>query len=347
MLRPLCLSIVVISLCTLSAEAAPAGPTYHVTKTVPLGPPDRWDYAVFDSGSGRVYVAHGDRLAVVDGRSGRILGNVEGFPGGTHGTGISASTSQGFTDDGKAGIAAAFDLKTFKVIKRIPAKDDADGIAYDPISGHIFVVDGDSAALTVIDPKSDTVIATNPTGGGMEYAVPGDNGKLYVNGAEKKEIVRIDTATNTVDAHWPLAGCVSPHGLAIDTQDHRLFPTCLNGVMKVVDTDTGKVVASLPIGQGTDGAAFDPKRKLIFSSNYDGTLSVVREADPNHFAVLGSIETGIEGKNMSIDPATGRLYVVGAKADPNAPAPPSRDGRMRRRPTLPGTVTLLFLDPAS
>ena len=340
------IALVSLLIASVGVEAAPAAPVYHLVKTVPLGTPDRWDYVVFDSGSDRAYVAHGDRVTVVDGRDGHILGNIEGLPGGTHGIGISASTGQGFTDDGKAGIAAAFDLKTFKVAKRIPAKDDADGIAYDPVSGHIFVVDGDSAALTVIDPKTDTVIATIPTGGGMEYAVSGDNGKLYVNGAENKEIVRVDTATNKVDAHWPLAGCDSPHGLAIDTQDHRLFPTCLNGVMKVVNTDTGKVVASLPIGQGTDGAAFDPKRKLVFSSNYDGTLSVVRETDPDHFTVLGSIKTGITGKNMSIDPATGRLYVVGASVDPNAPVPPSRNGRMGRRKTLPGTVTLLFLDPA-
>jgi DNA-binding beta-propeller fold protein YncE len=206
-------------------------------------------------------------------------------------------------------------------------------------------VDGDSAALTVIDPKTDAVIATIATGGGMEYAVAGDNGKLYVNGADKKEIVRIDTATNRVDARWPVPGCESPHGLAIDKAAHRLFPTCLNAVMNVVDTDSGKVVASLPIGQGTDGAAFDPKRKLIFSSNYDGTLSIIREQGSDHYVALGSIKTQISGKNMDIDPATGRLYVVAADVDPAAPVPPSKNGRMARRTLLPGTVKLLFLDP--
>jgi DNA-binding beta-propeller fold protein YncE len=115
--------------------------------------------------------------------------------------------------------------------------------------------------------------------------------------------------------------------------------------MNVVDTDSGKVVASLPIGQGTDGAAFDPKRKLIFSSNYDGTLSVIREQGPDHYVALGSIKTQISGKNMDIDPATGRLYVVAADVDPAAPVPPSKNGRMARRKLLPGTVKLLFLDP--
>jgi YVTN family beta-propeller protein len=331
------------ALLTASALAQTATPPYHVSKTVALGVPDRWDYVVFDAG--RVYVSHGDRVTVVDGGSGAILGNVEGMPGGTHGIGISAATGKGYTDDGKAGTAVAFDLKTFKTGARIAAKDDADGIAFDPSSGHIFVVDGDSAVLTVIDPKTDTVIATIPAGGGLEYAVAGDNGKLYVNGAEKKEIVRIDTATNKVDAHWPIPGCTSPHGLAFDAADHRLFPTCLNAVLTVVNTDDGSVVATLPIGQGTDGAAFDPKRKLIFSANYDGTLSVIRETGANSFVSLGSIKTAITGKNMGIDPATGRIYLIVADVDPSAPVPPSTNGRMARRVVLPGTVKLLFLDP--
>ncbi|HXS05673.1 MAG TPA: YncE family protein [Rhizomicrobium sp.] len=329
---------------TAAASAADA-PAYHVVKSVALGAPDRWDYVVFDAASGRVYVSHGDRVSVLDGRSGAVLGAVEGMPGGTHGIGISTATGKGYTDDGKKGEAVAFDLKSFKTGARIPAKDDADGIAFDPVSGHVFVVDGDSAALTVIDPKTDKAIATIETGGGMEYAVSGDNGKLYVNGADKREIVRIDTATNKVDARWPVPGCESPHGLAIDKTAHRLFPTCLNAVMNVVDTDSGKVVASLPIGQGTDGAAFDPTRKLIFSANYDGTLTVIHEQDPDHYVPAGSIKTGISGKNMDIDPATGRLYVMMADVDPSAPVPPAKNGRMARRTLLPGTVHLLFLDP--
>ena len=345
MLRHWGFASLTILLSAAAAQAADTTPAYHVAKTVALGAPDRWDYVVFDSGSGRVYVSHGDRVTVVDGKSGAILGQIEGMPGGTHGIGISAANGKGYTDDGKAGQAVAFDLKSFKTGARIPAKDDADGIAFDPTSGHIFVVDGDSAALTVVDPKTDAVIATIATGGGLEYAVAGDNGKLYVNGADKKEILRIDTATNRVDAHWPVPGCESPHGLAIDKTAHRLFPTCLNAVMNVVDTDSGKVVASLPIGQGTDGAAFDPKRKLIFSANYDGTLSVIREQTPDQYVALGSIKTQISGKNMDIDPATGRLYVAAADVDPAAPVPPSKNGRMARRTLLPGTVKLLFLDP--
>jgi YVTN family beta-propeller protein len=328
-----------------TAAAAQATPPYHITKSVALGAPDRWDYIVVDSPTHRVYVAHGDRLTVVDGQSGAILGQVMGMPGGSHGIGISAATGKGYTDDGQAGQAVAFDLKTFQTGKRIKAEDDADGIAFDPPSGHIFVVDGDSKKLTVIDPRTDTAIATIDAGGGLEYAVSGENGKLYVNGAENKEIVRVNTAANLVDAHWPIPGCTSPHGLAIDTAGHRLFVSCLNAVLTVVNTDSGAVVATLPIGQGTDGAAFDPRRKLVFSSNNDGTLSVIQEKTPDTFVSLGSIKTAVTGKNMGIDPATGRIYVAVADIDPRAVVAPGPGGRPGRPRPLPGTLKLLFLDP--
>ena len=321
-------------------------PVYHVTKTVALGAPDRWDYLVYDTPTHRLYVSHGDRLTVLDGRDGKMLGEVVGMPGGTHGIGIVPAVGKGYTDDGQAGEAVAFDLKTFQTGARIKAQPDADGIAFDPVSGHIFVVDGDSKVLTVIDPRTDTVIATVDAGGKLEYAVSGENGYLYVNGAENKEIIRVNTATNQADAHWPIPDCTSPHGLAIDKARHRLFVSCVNAVMAVVNTDTGAELPASPIGKGTDGAAFDPKRKLVFSSNYDGTLTVVREKDPQTFEVAGSIATAITGKNMTIDPVTGRLFVTIADIDPNEKVPPRPDGTPGRFKPLPGSLKVLFLDPA-
>jgi YVTN family beta-propeller protein len=338
-------ALAVALLAGFAASAAQAQPSYHVTKTVALSAPDRWDYLVYDGPSHRLYVSHGDEITVLDGKEGTILGQVEGMPGGTHGIGIAHAAGKGYTDDGKAGEAVAFDLDTFKTGKRIKAENDADGIAFDPSSGHIFVVDGDSKVLTVIDPKTDTAIATIDGGGGLEYAVSGNNGKLYVNGAEKKEIVRVDTASNKVDAHWPIPDCTSPHGLAIDTKAHRLFVSCVNSVLTVVNAQSGAVVTTLPIGAGTDGAAFDPARKLIFSSNFDGTVSVIREVSPDKYQALDSIKTQITGKNMTIDPASGRLFVAVADIDPNAPVPPGPNGRPGRPRPLPGTLKVLFLDP--
>jgi YVTN family beta-propeller protein len=328
-----------------AAASAQTAPSYHVTKTVALGAPDRWDYLVYDAPSHRLYVSHGDRVTVLDGKGGEVIGNIEGMPGGTHGIGIVTAMGKGYTDDGKAGEAVAFDLKTLKTGKHIKAEDDADGIAFDPASGHIFVVDGDSKLLTVVDPKTDTAIATINAGGGLEYAVSGNNGKLYVDGAENKEIVRIDTATNKVDARWPIPGCTNPHGLAIDTKAQRLFASCVNSVLTVVNAQSGAVVATLPIGTGTDGAAFDPVRKLIFSSNFDGTVSVIREVSPEKYQALDSIKTQVTGKNMTIDPTSGRLYVAVADIDPNAPVATGPNGRPGRPKPLPGSLKILFLDP--
>lgn len=337
--------VLLTSLAGASAHAQPA-PAYHVTNTVALGAPDRWDYLVYDQPSHRLYVSHGDRITVLDGKDGKVIGDVEGMPGGTHGIGIVTALGKGYTDDGKAGEAVTFDLKSLKTGKRIKAESDADGIAYDPASGHIFVVDGDSKVLTVIDPKTDSAIATIAGSGGLEYAVSGNNGKLYVNGAELKEIVRVDTTTNQVDAHWSIPGCTSPHGLAIDTKSQRLFVSCVNSVLTVVNARDGTVVATLPIGAGTDGAAFDPVRKLVFSSNFDGTVSVIREMSPDKYQALDSIKTQITGKNMTIDPVSGRLYVTVADIDPNAPVPPGANGRPGRPKPLPGSLKVLFLDPA-
>lgn len=347
MLLTLAAALMAVScLSSLDASAqTPAAPAYAVTRTVALGAPDRWDYVVFDAPSHRVYVAHGDRVTVVDGHDGTVLGQVTGMPGGSHGIGVSAATGKGYTDDGQAGVAVAFDLKTFKTLKQIPAKADADGIAFDAPSGHIFVVDGDSKTLTVIDPKTDAVVASIDAGEGLEYAVSGGDGKLYVNGAENKELLRIDTRTNTVDARWPIPGCTSPHGLALDPAAHRAFVSCVNQVLTVVDTVNGAVVATLPIGVGTDGAAFDPKRKLIFSSNGDGTLSIIREVDPKTYVSLGSIHTAVTGKTMGIDPDTGRLYIAAADIDPAAPVPALPNGKPGRPKPLPGTLKLMFLDP--
>lgn len=333
-----------------AGDSTAAATGYKLVKSVTLGAPDRWDYVVYDSPSHRVYVAHGDRVAVVDGHDGKIVGEVIGLDGGSHGIAISHSTGRGYSDDGQAGQAASFDLKSLKIIKRLKAQDDADAITIDPESGHVFVVDGDPGTLTVIDPRSDEVVATVSAGSKLEYAVAGDHGKVYVNGVAKQQIFRVDTKTNLVDATWPIPDCAAPHGLAIDISGHRLFSSCLNGKLVVVNTDTGAVVATLPIGRGTDAAAFDSVRKLIFSSNgIDGTISVIHEVNPDTFVPAGTIKTQASARTMSVDSRSGRLYVAATDVDTKAveAAPPvAGSGPQRRRvPLIPGSLKLLFFDP--
>jgi DNA-binding beta-propeller fold protein YncE len=341
-----------IATTTLAQEPSPSSNSvqYRVTKEVPLGAPDRWDYVVYDAPSHRVYVAHGDRVTVVNGRDGAIVGQVEGLPGGTHGIAISHAAGLGYTDDGQHGEAAAFSLGTLKVVKRLKADDDADAVTIDPTSGHVFVVDGDPGLLTVIDPRRDRVVATVHVGSKLEYPVAGNNGKVYVNGVEKRVIYRVDTASNQVDATWPISACEAPHGLAIDTATHRLFASCENQRLVIVNADTGATVATVPIGRGTDAAAFDWKRKLIFSSNgIDGTISAIREVSPESFVPAGTIKTMLSGRTMSVDPASGRLYVAAAELDTAAMAAyqaARAAGKRMRPPLVPGSLKLLFLDPA-
>lgn len=267
----------------------------------------------------------------------------DGIAGGTHGIGLSAG--KGYTDDGKAGVAVIFDPQTFRVLGRIPAKPDADGITVEPKTGHVFVADGDSGKLTVIDPNTDKVVATVDGGGGLEFLVADGKGKVYVNGAEKREVLRIDARTNVVDAHWPIANCESPHGLAIDPQSHRLFVSCENKVLKVLDSQNGSVVATLPIGAGSDAVAFDPSHRRVFSSNGDGTLTVISEKSPSSYAVIDTLKTQVTGRTMTVDPQTGRLYVAAASIDAAAPVPAGVGGRPGRPPLKPGSLSVLMYDP--
>ncbi len=330
----------------LPAQAAPQAdqPNYRITKSVALGAPDRWDYVVYDPVLNRVYVSHSEKVTVVDGTSGAIVGTIDGIAGTTHGIASVHALGKGYTDDGKAGIAVSFDLKTLKVLKQIKAEPDADGIVFDPSSGHILVIDGDSGKVTVIDPKTDSVVATVDGGGGLEFGVSGENGKFYVDGAEKNEIVRIDTKTNIADAHWPMPGCTKPHGLAIDRQHHRLFASCANKIMTVVNAESGAVLANLPIGDGSDFAEFDPARGYAFSSNRDGTLSIIAEKTPDSFVALPAVATQYGARTMAIDPKTGRVFLVTADMTVNEAAAPT-DYR-HRYSIKPGSVRLIFLDPA-
>jgi DNA-binding beta-propeller fold protein YncE len=333
-----------------ASATAPSSVGYHLTRSVRLGSPDRWDYVVYDSPSHRVYVAHGDRITVVDARNARVIGQVTGMPGGTHGIAIAHAAGLGYTDDGRAGEAVAFSLKTLKVVKRLRAAPDSDAVTIDPTSGHVFVVDGDAGELTVIDPKVDRVVGTVHVGSKLEYAVAGHNGKVYVNGVEKRKIFRVDTASNQVDATWPIPQCLAPHGLAIDTASHRLFSSCENQRLVVVNADDGAVVATLPIGRGTDGAGFDPARKLAFSSNgRDGTITAIREVDANTFVPAGTIRTALSGRTMSVDPQSGRLFVAAAQTSARAMAAfmAAREAhRHAPSPFAAGSLQLLFFDPA-
>jgi DNA-binding beta-propeller fold protein YncE len=323
----------------VAAAPAVAQPAYKLENEIPLGSPERWDYVVVERETGLVYVAHADKVEVIDGRRDKILGSVVGIGGGTHGTAISLATGRGFTDDGKNGLAIAFDLKTQRILARIPTGPDADAITRDPVTDRIFVVEGDPGVIAVIDPKTEAVVGQVKAGEKLEYAAADGKGFVYVSGEEKSDLLKIDARTLEIVGRFATPACESPHGLAVDAEGHRAFMGCVNGLIMVVDTDSGKLVAELAIGKGSDAVAWDPKRLRVFSSNGgDGTISVYRQISPDEYKQLPSIETQVSGRTMDVDPQTGRLFVAAAAVDP-AVKPGVRPK------AIPGTLRLLVFVP--
>ena len=334
------LSLSLILAAALAPAAQAAAPDYRITKTVPLGGPDKWDYLAFDAVAHRVVVAHGSEATLVDSDSGTVVGRLGPIK---HTNGVMIAHGRVYATSQDPDLLVAFDLVSLKQVAAIPVGKGPDGAFYDPESRRGFVVNEDDKTVTILDLDADKPLFTTPLGGAPEFLTAAA-GKLYVNIKDRREIVRIAIANGKLDAHWPIPDCDSPHGLAADPAAHRLFSSCVNGKMMVVDTDTGKVVAALPIGKRTDAAAFDPKRKLAFSPNSEGTLSVIAEKSATEFAALGDVATAPGARAMAIDPDTGRIFLV--TADVASTEPAEDGGKPTRFKFVPGSFKMLFLDPA-
>jgi DNA-binding beta-propeller fold protein YncE len=236
-----------------------------------------------------------------------------------------------------------FDLGSLAVTGRVhvPARNP-DAILYEPVTRRVFTFDGGSANATAIDAATDSVLGTIPLDGKPEFSVADGTGTVFVNNEDKGEIKRIDARTLRVTATWPMPGCEEPSGLAMDREHRRLFSVCGNGHMEVVDADAGRVLATLPIGRGVDGVAFDPGTQLAFSSNGEGTMTVVHEESPQKFVVAATVPTRRGARTVALDPRTHRVYTVTA-AFGTAPAPTAEQPHPRP-PMVPGTFVVLVLE---
>jgi DNA-binding beta-propeller fold protein YncE len=329
-MRRICLGL---TLATLFAQS-PA--PYRVTHTYTLGGDGSWDYVVPDPPHHRLFVARQNRVMVIDEDSGKLLGEVTGIQG-AHGTAIAESTGHGFATSGNDQSVVMFDLQTFKVLGRIPAAEDADAIVYDRASNRVFTLNGDAHSSTVIDPKGGTLIKNVPLGGKPEYGASAGDGKVYANLTDTSEVVEIDAKTLEVARRWSTAPCKQPVSMALDTAHHRLFSGCRSGVMAASDYQAGKVVATVPIGAGVDGAGYDAASGNAFASNADGTLTVIHQDAPDQYHVVENVSTPQGSRNMGFDPVSHRLFIVSAKFGP-VPA------GGRRGPVLPGTFALLTIE---
>ena len=311
--------------------------TYRITHTYLLGGEGSWDYVVPDPPHHRLFIARQNRIMVVDEDSGKLLGEVTGI-NGAHGTAVAESTGHGFATSGDDQSVVMFELKTFKPLGRIPAAEDADAIVYDAPSNRVFTLNGDAHSSTVIDPKAGKLITNISLGGKPEYGASAGDGKVYANLTDTAEVVEIDAAKASVARRWSTAPCKNPVSMAIDTAHHRLFSGCRSGVMAVSDYQAGKVVATVRIGQGVDGAGYDPASGDAFASNADGTLTVIHQDSPDQYHMAQTIETPRFSRNMGLDPANHRVFLVAAKFG-EVPA-----GGRGRPPVLPGTFSLLVIE---
>ena len=243
---------------------------------------------------------------VVDEDSGKLLGEVTGIQG-AHGTALAEATGHGFATAGNDRSVLMFDLKTFQVLGRIQAGEDADAIIYDSASNRVFTFNGDAHSSTVIDPRAGTLITNIPLGGKPEYGASAGDGKVYANLTDTSEVVEIDAKTATVARRWSTAPCKQPVAMALDTAHHRLFSGSRSGVMAVSDYQAGKVVATAPIGAGVDGAAFDAASGDAFASNADGTLTVIHQDAPDQYHVVENLPTPAGSRNMGLDPTNHRV----------------------------------------
>src|SRR5476649_194871 len=281
--------------------------SYRITHSFMLGGDGSWDYIVPDPPNHRLFIARQTRVMVVDEDSGKLLGEVTGIQG-AHGTAIAQAAGRGFATSGSDQSVLMFDLKTFKVLGRIPAAEDADAILFDSASNRVFTLNGDAHSSTVIDPAAGKLITNIPLGGKPEYGVSAGEGKVYANLTDTSEVVEIDAKSATVARRWPTAPCKQNVSMAIDTAHHRLFSGCRSGVMAVSDYQAGKVVATVPIGKGVDGAGYDAASGDAFATAADGTMTIIHQDTPDTYHVIQTLETPQGSRNMGLDPTTHRVY---------------------------------------
>ncbi len=345
-MKPLILALAFLQ----TPATAPATPPakspqgYHVQKTFELGGEGGWDYLTFDGDAHRLFLSRSSHVMVVDTESGKVAGDIPETEG-VHGIALAPESGHGFTSNGRAGTATMFDLKTLKTLGKVETGKNPDAILYDPFSKRVFTFNGRSGDATAIDSAEGKAVGTVELGGKPEAGVSDGAGHVFVNVEDKSEIVEFEAKTLKVLAHWPVAPGEEPSGLAIDRAHHRLFAGCGgNQKMVILDSESGKVIASPEIGKGVDACAFDDATACAFASCGDGTLTVVHEKDPSTFEVVENAKTERGARTMALDPKTHTVYLATAKFEEPKEAKEGEAAQGRRRPSMvPGSFKVIVV----
>ncbi|MGH9494812.1 MAG: YncE family protein [Candidatus Sulfotelmatobacter sp.] len=319
-------SALLISLLMMTSAGIAQSGQYRVTKTISVAGDEGWDYVSVDSAARRVYVSHGSHVVVLDADSYKVVGDIPDTQG-VHGIAIAADLGRGFTSNGRANTVTIFDLKTLKTLATVKTGSNPDAIVYEPATRRVFAMDGRSQETTAINAADGSVAGTLALGGKPEFAVADGKGTIYVNIEDKSELVHFDAKSLTVLHRWPMAPCQEPSGLAADWKAHRLFAGCDNKLMAVINAENGKVVATVPIGDGVDANGFDPETNFAFASTGDGNLTIAHEDAADKYTLAATVATKKSARTMGLDLKTHQIFLPAAEFDP--PAPGERRGKMK------------------
>lgn len=318
---------------TLEAQSG-----YRLVRKIGIAGEGGWDYISVDDSAGRLYVSHSSVAQVIDIKTGNTIATIPGTKG-IHGIAIAPELNKGFTSNGRDSSVTVFNLSTFETTGKITVTGkNPDAVVFDPFSKYIFTFNGGSSNSTVIDAKENRVIATIPLEGKPEFAVTDGKGNIYVNIEDKSLLTVISTRTLKVTRKWSLSPGEEPTGLALDKENGRLFSVCSNKKMIVSDVSAGKVIAVVPIGDGCDGVAFDKGYKRIYSSNGEGTITVVQEENKDKYKVLETVKTQKGARTITLDQKNHHLYLPVAEYESTA------DNNSRRPPVKPGTFSVLEIE---
>ncbi|HEY1730506.1 MAG TPA: YncE family protein [Terriglobales bacterium] len=311
---------------------------FKVADRVKLGGEGGWDYLVYDKDGQRLFITRGSHVMVVDAKTLKVTDDIPDLSA-IHGVALVHELNRGFISNGGDNTVTIFDLKTLKKLDSAKVGERPDAILYEPFSKHVFTFNARSHDSSVIDAATGKVLATIPLGGKPEFPASDGNGKLYVNIEDKSQIAEVDVTKNAVMNTWAIAPCQEPSALAFDAEHHRLFAGCDNKMMAVVDSDSGKVITTVPIGEGVDAGRFNPETHQIFMSCGEGLLTIIHEDSPDKYTVQQNLPTARGARTMALDPESNTAYLVTAQRE-DKPVPPGQ------RPTMvPGSFSLIVAKP--
>jgi YVTN family beta-propeller protein len=314
----------ILCLTTTAGLQGQEGP-YHAGPVIQIGGEGGWDYLSVDSAAHRLYVSHATHVVVIDTQTNKVVGDIPDTPG-VHGFAAVPELGKGFSSNGRENKVSVVDLKTLKLIQKIDTGENPDWIVYEPSKKEIYTMNGRGKSASVIDTATLKVVATIPLEGKPETAmVDATAGKIYINMEDLNSVKVVDIASHKVSATWPAAPCEAATGMAIDLAAHRLFLGCDNKLMVMMDSTSGKVVYSVPVGEGVDATSFDPQTKLAFTSNGGaGTVTVAKEDSASLLKVVQTIKTVRGARTMTLDPATHTIYLAATDYEPQAPGSKDR-----------------------